>query len=188
MSKRYGRNQKRRHREELAQLRADLVAQTAREREALRQRDSYEEQLRFQKEHLKEIADTINQVVSYSALLPPQEAPLREADVNPLRIHLRRHAERPAIGAGALVEDLAIPPLLELDLWELRVFLEQNLATFERLVHVLAPGPGGVTYRVTEAAYRQLMAHKKGLPEVARMLYGELLKALCDPLVGGRRS
>lgn len=181
MSKRYGRNQKRRHRETIAQLETEKRGLILWEQAKAEERRILEARLQDQKAHVREIADTINGVVAYSALLPPRQGPFgRDPGDNPLRVRLvqrRTMLDRCVPDReGVLPADLDVP-ILELDLWELRTILEKNLETFARLVHMLLPGPAGMVYRVSEATYRQLQrAH--ALPEVARIIFQQILKAL----------
>jgi hypothetical protein len=194
MSKRYGRNQKRRDRRRIADLEWEKerlngrlgVADEAgfalgmRVRTLSNERDQLLERLRRQEEHVKEISDTINRVVDYSALLPPKKLGLTESRFdNPLRIRLapKRRLALSLPQEPLTIENVKID-ILELDLWLLEATLEENIHFFERFVHVLAPGPSGACYRISESVYRQFLRGEA--PGIELELCKQIMRVLRD--------
>lgn len=195
MSKRYGRNQRRRDRQRIADLEWELerlagrlgIADEAgyalghRLRMANDENARLANRLRAQEAHVREIAKVINEVVDHSALLPPSEYRASESlrRDNPLRIRLvprRRFLPPLHLSEPPTIENVKID-ILELDLWLLRTTIEENDNEFQRFVHVIVPGPKGATYRVSESAYQQFL-RSAGAPEVARMIYGQIVEVL----------
>lgn len=115
MSRRYGRRQKQRHREEIARLKTELSASANAHAEERRRLVS---ELQRIEEHVREIAETIDGVVKFSALLPPRPTPLNEREEMPAKVRFRI-AKRTLPWLGdRLREDE--PGLIELDLHLLR--------------------------------------------------------------------
>ncbi len=177
MSKRYGRNQKRRDRQRIADLETEKRTLILWERAKAREIESLFGRLKRQEEHVAEIADTINGVVEYSALLPPKKVSGEPWTDNPRRHSLvpKRRFEISRFDEPPTIENVSID-ILELDLWLLEATLGQDTYHFERFVHVLAPGPSGARYRISESAYRQFL--RGGAPgierELCRMITGVL--------------
>lgn len=165
MSKRYGRNQKRRARERIGDLERASAMLTL-------ERGRLIERLIEQERHCREIAETINEVVQHSALLPPQKLGLDLHGSNPARLRLTPRRRR-----SLASQREASFSILELDLWLLKATLEENILAFERTVHVLLPGASGIEYRITADVARQVSL----LPEVARQIYNEVVQAMRQP-------
>lgn len=184
MSKRYGRNQKRRHREQIEELERQKRILIDWERAKVVERESLERRLRDQEAHLRQVVDAINDVVAHSALLPPTDGPAHWGGYNPERLRLTRRSHRNTTmlstdEVSSTYDDL----VLEVNMWELEATLEQYSADFEKIVHVTVPGrswdsgPDHVTYRVSRDAYYQFLRSGK-LPELAKMLYGKIFHCL----------
>lgn len=168
MSRRYGRNQKRKHREEIARLRREMEAEVKENRRAILK---YAEALAAQRREMEGLVEEIRAVCKDSALLParevalPGEGPWRMALQEPIRIRSRLFND-------SLVEPMMISTV---DIYEVRAFLEEHLDTFRKIVHVKLPDR-----EVRLAVSREAMAAfgRHGLRQVAENLFSMLLGAL----------
>lgn len=187
MSKRYGRNRKRHHREQIEELERQKRILIEWERAKVIERESLACRLRDQEAHLRQVIDTINDIVAHSALTPPTEGPIYGHGYNPERLRLVRRSRRSQVLLPTDEFESAIramdDAILEVDLWELTSTLESYSKVFEKIIHVLVPGrshgdrPGHVAYRISQDAYHQFLRSGK-LPELAKMLYRQIFHCL----------
>lgn len=174
--KRYGRNRRRKHREEIARLNVE-VSRRAREERLLRsQVEQLTAVLHEQKEILREVVDAVNAVAPHSAVLPPREIGVSNRREQPMRIKLvssktwrRNDLTLPCLGEAEL---------LTVDLWEVRATLEQRAESLDRLVHVLLPDNGHLVYRVSGQAWQQ--ARRGFLPMVAKEVHRAIIAVVVE--------
>lgn len=179
MSKRYGRNQKRRHREQIEELQRQKHTLIEWERVKAVERDLLEHKLRAQEAHITEIVDTINGIVQFSAITPPQECRYLDPTDNLSRLRLVRRRRCRTVDMDPA--ELYDSDILELNLWELRTFIEDRIGIFEEIVHVLIPDGKAVCYKITRNAFEHF--RRGGLPELGRQLYGQIMGVLRSMLV-----
>lgn len=175
MSRRYGRNQKRRHRGRIAELESEVQRVWALAHTISAQRDRLSRKLKEQEAYVKEIAETINDIVDHSALLPPTSSP-RKLDISfqPERLRLVARRLGSPVVADADVWDLGI---LEINLWNLRVLVEDHVEKFRKIVHVNVPSSKRIDYWISDSAWEHFVGGGK-LPELAREIYSQIVNEL----------
>jgi hypothetical protein len=164
---RYGRNQKRAHREEIARLKAELQRlETDSRRTILR----YADALAAQRREMEGLVEEIRAVCRDSALLPAREIVL--PGEGPWRLYQAPLRVRHVATAASMAEPMMIATV---DIYEVRAYLEQHLDTFRKIVHVKLPDR-----EVRLAVSREAMAAfgRHGLRQVAEHLFSMLWGAL----------
>lgn len=136
--KRYGRNQKRQHRQRIAQLERDYGR-------------SYQKVVEL-RETIERMVDVIEGVSKHSVVLPPKQMRGREPRKS-LRIALHRHV----LGAAPYPRkrlDQDVPHLGRdtVNVNMLRLFLEQYAETFAKAVHLEYVAGGHVAYMLSQMA------------------------------------
>lgn len=169
---RYGRNQKRAHREEIDRLKAEVQRLEAGALEKERLILRYREALSAQNCALAALVEEIRAVCKDSALLPareidlPGEGPWRLALQEPIRVRFR-----------AFNDSLAEPMMVAIvDIYEVRAFLEEHLDTFRKIVHVKLPDHRAARFAISREAMAAFGRH--GLRQVARNLFSMLWNTL----------
>jgi hypothetical protein len=169
VSRRYGRNQKRAHREEIARLKAEVQRLEADALVDRRSINRYSEALAAQRREMAGLVEEIRAVCRDSALLParevslPGEGPWRLAMQEPIRIRFRPFS---------LDEPMMISTV---DIYEVRAFLEKHLETFRTIVHVKLPRRD-VCFAISRQAMDAFARH--GLRQVAEDLFSMLWNTL----------
>lgn len=180
MSRRYGRNQKRRYRDRIAELESEVQRVWVLAHTISAQRDRLSRKLKEQEAHVKEIAETINDIVDHSALLPPTSSPRNlDASFQPERLRLVARRLGSPVVADADVWDLSEFDLgiLEINLWNLRVLVENHVERFRKIVHVNVPDNKDIAYWISDAAWAHFAGGGK-LPELAREIYSQIVGEL----------
>lgn len=165
MSRRYGRNQKRRHREEIARL-----------NQAYAMADGLSKQLatdlRDAKGTIAEMMTIIDSVCSHSVALPPKQ----------LRGQGPRDRYLPPIDFSEVIGGDYAPSAVSfrrIDLYALRVFLESRRDQFSAAVHLeYSAGPHSA-YMISEDGLRSMpreMLMHRLVPDIGRALIEHLRK------------
>lgn len=167
MSRRYGRNQKRRNREEIKRLnQAYAMADGLSKRIAADLRDA--------EYTISEMVKTIGSVCTHSVALPPKKvAGTRER--NYYRVSAR-NIDFPSVVCGDC------PPanvsFRTIDLYALRVFLESRREQFQAAVHLeYSAGPHSA-YMISEEGLRSLPREvlvRRLVPDIGRKLVDHLM-------------
>lgn len=182
MARRYGRNQKRKARKEIARLSA----------EAARMGEAYQMQaglashmgqkLAEREETIREMIACIEAVSQYSVALPPEEA--RGVAPGGAWTRVNVLEEMPELSAIAEIRDEFIR-FRSVDLFRLETFLGSCRASMSAAVHLKYTGGGEVAYFLSETAMRSMPREqivKRIVPMIARELLGHL-----DKKMGWRR-
>lgn len=168
--KRYGRNQKRAHREEIARLKAEVQRLEADALVSLRSINRYSEALAAQVREMEVLVKEIRTVCRHSALLPAHEVALPGDGPWELALNDRR----PLLHLANLPEEPWVS-IATVSVYEVRALLERSLETFRKIVHVKLPDRE-VRFAISREAMTAFGRH--GLREVARNLFSMLWGAL----------
>lgn len=168
MSRRYGRNQKRRHREEIARL--NQVNAMA---DGLLKRISAD--LRDAKGTISEMLEIIESVSRHSVAIPPKKEVGTRA-MDHCRVGVQDISFAHVIGGDYAPSAVSFRTI---DLYALRVFLESRREQFQAAVHLeYSAGPHSV-YMISEEALRllprEMLAHRLA-PDIGRCLIEHLQK------------
>jgi hypothetical protein len=170
MSRRYGRNQKRKHLEEIVkwkqaqQLSAELM-------------NYYSAELKDARVNMLEMRAIIESVCHNSIALPPKKL----MGVGP-RDRCRAEAF-PPLDLGVVVGDDRPDSIAfrRIDLWALRVFLKENRETFQAAVHLeYSAGPHSA-YMISERGLRAMPREtllRKLVPQIGNDLVDHLRKGM----------
>lgn len=172
MSRRYGRNQKRRHREEIARLGAEVSRMSS----AYQLTDGLSAELgrklRQAQEQLREMVEIIERVCPHSVALPPKGVVGGAA-----RNHYRLQARPPGltVAAGGNVMLPSWSEAMVVDLFRLRMVLEERREQFAAAVHLVYADPGArpagyMISRTALAALPEEVLLRQLLPDVGRQL------------------
>lgn len=168
MSRRYGRNQKRRHREEIARLNQAYTLT-----DGLLKRISTD--LRDAKGTIAEMLTIIDAVCSHSVALPPKKV-TGSKPMNYYRVGVREIEFSDVIGSDCCPSAVSFRTI---DLYALRVFLESRHEQFQAAVHLdYSAGPHSA-YMISEEALRSLpreMLLHRLAPDIGRCLIEHLRK------------
>lgn len=160
MSKRYGRNQKRAHRERIAELEGQVRVLATRVEYSSGERLKLERALAAQRHEVRRIVDEIEAVSLHSAIIPAKELGLTHPNEGPWR--LRVLGERLHVCTIATNASLEAPMMIStVDIHEVSACLDRNLAAFQRIVHVKLPG-SAVRYAISREAMRAFSRHGLG--------------------------
>lgn len=172
VSRRYGRNQKRRHREEIAQLRAAHGMNEALLRDQGRR-------LREARETIREMVRIIEAVCPYSVALPPKDMALHYG--RHCRLEVRPPLSEMVFGPGDAVGFAPVEGRM-VDLHALEMYLEERRDQFQMAVHLRYEGDGGRWgYMLSESALRSMPEEvilRGLLPEVGRQMIRALKEGL----------
>jgi len=176
MSRRYGRNQKRHHREEIARLNQE----TERLNLAYSMADGLSKHLatdlRDAKDTISEMITIIDAVCRHSVAIPAKQlkgkGPRDRCQVEDL----------PPIDFSEVIDGKYAPSAVSfrrIDLYALRVFLESRREQFQAAVHLeYSAGPHS-SYMISEEALRSLPSETlmyRLVPDIGRCLIGHLRK------------
>jgi len=161
MSKRYGRNQKRAHREEIARLKTALLMEQG-------LREYFADKYYRANGQIKEMVSIITSVCEYSVVLPPKI------------IKGRGKMDYYRLAAPTRVPDivdiwrpLSVDSLQTIDLFALKVYLEKHYERFSIALHLEYSAGGHSAYMISEAALQRMSDEditRKITPEVAKAL------------------
>lgn len=167
---RYGRNQKRKHREEIARLKAEVQTLILWERAKAEERRNLDGALAAQRREMEGLVEEIRAVCRDSALLPPREVSL------------------PGHGPWVLTEpsfprtrwvpvyDSVVEPMIAtVDVYEVRAYLESHSNKFRKFVCVKLPDRE-IRFAVSCETIRAFGRY--GLRQMAENLFSMLWGAL----------
>lgn len=151
MSKRYGRNRRRQHREQIALLEAETQRLQSLNLQG-------HKELATAKGQIAEIAEIIERVAQYSVALPPKRLE-GGGKRNSLQLELRRiFFER--FDARNATPDCLRRTVSYVDVYALRAFVERHQEAFQRAVHLRYYAYGDSArhgaYMVSESALRSM--------------------------------
>lgn len=173
MSRRYGRNQKRRHREEIARLNQAYAMSTG-----LSRRNA--ENLKEANETMAKMIRTIEKVCCHSIAIPP-----KEVKGNELRDHFRIDVRRVCnLGPTSDLRRMSTAETFRvIDLYALQVYLMKHQDKFSTAVHLKYSGGGHTAYMISEYALRS-MSHD----DLMRHFVPEIADAMIRNLREGRQQ
>lgn len=159
MGRRYGRNQKRRHREEIARLKV-----FEKENEGLVNNH------RLMREQLRDVFKTIESVCEYSVALPPKE--LRgDRYTNTVRLDIKPNIDLRSVRLNEMIYETVA--LTMVDTYALEVYLEEHKSEMTQVVHLLHKTPNHTAYMLSEEALLQIpepFLVARVIPQIAREL------------------
>lgn len=166
MSRRYGRNQKRRHREEIARL--NQVNTMA---DGLLKRISAD--LQDAKDTISEMLEIIESVSTHSVAIPPKKKTGTRA-MDHYWVEVRDINFNHVIGGNYAPSAVSFRTI---DLYALRVFLESRREQFQAAVHLEYSAGQHSAYMISEEALRSLpreMLLRRLAPDIGRCLIEHL--------------
>lgn len=169
MSRRYGRNQKRRHREEVARLNQGyLMAAGLSTKLGI--------DLRAANDTISKMVDIIGAVCNHSVALAPKKV-IGNAERKHYRVGAHEAVEFREITGGDRYS--FAPSFRSIDLYALEVFLESRRETFQAAVHLDYSAGRSSVYMISEEALRALpreaLLHRLA-PDIGRGLIDYLRK------------
>lgn len=162
MSKRYGRNQKRKHRERIATLEVNLQLVTSERDHAL--------------SRFKHMVRELDRIAPYSAVMPPKH--MHDHALYYVSIPRRREVTL----APRVLDDVpVIRDVLTISMGEITVWLEKHRDTLETRIHALIPTEdGGVRYSAslgTGSDFHLFRYPQDWVESVTRYLLNSLIEA-----------
>lgn len=172
MSKRFGRNQKRRMRDELAGLREAYQRESA--------LVSWQgAKLRQTEDTVRGMIEAIESVCRHSSILPPKI--FHGGPVVPPRFRVRSRHPFPALDYFAGNSEIRSPLSgASVDLYALRLFVEKHYQDFTLSVHLQYEGKDGAAYMISERALKSMPEEeliKRFAPRIAKELVWYLRKS-----------
>lgn len=169
MGKRYGRNQKRRHREEIKKLSSELVSCRKTGAIATNLLSESRAKINRQQKQLEDIISSIKRVARFSSCVPPETRQVN-GRYDQYRVESRQPFSMDDLDIGSISFEV-------IDLYRLECFVRDHWKKFSKSAHLRLSNGKESVYMISEEALRNISTRElieRLLPDLAEQLISHL--------------